>query len=302
MLERFTGVQGEVQAIEALRHQLIVGEGERLAEAIHDSSEIMEFPPGSVIIRESAPDNDIFFILAGEVSIEVRGRRIAVRTAGQHMGEMSLIEPAEPRSAAAVAADTVVVATMTAHDFSHLADSNPRLWRNVARQLADRLRQRNQFVRPANTQPILFIGCSVESLSIAQAIQSALDHDPVTVRVWTNEVFHASTFTIESLEQQLREVDFAAIVLSPDDTVISREVTSEAPRDNLILELGLFIGAIGHQRVFAIHPRDAEIKIPTDLLGLTPLTYRPNQLDGPSVAVAATCNELRNIINSMGPR
>ena len=302
MLERFSGEQGEFQAIEALRHQPIIGEGERLARAIYDSSEIMEFSPGAVIIRESAPDNDIFFILAGEVSIEVRGRRIAVRTAGQHIGEMSLIEPAEPRSAAAVAVDTVVVATMAAQDFSQLADSNPRLWRNLTREIADRLRQRNQFIRPVNTQPVLFIGCSIESLWIARAIQSALGHDAVTVRVWTDEVFHASGFAIESLEQQLLEVDFAVIVLSPDDTVVSRDVTSVAPRDNLILELGLFIGAIGRRRVFAVHPRDSEIKLPTDLLGLTPFTYQSNHPDVPAVTVAAICNELRNVIYRMGPR
>ncbi len=302
MLERFVGENGKSQSIEALRHQQIIGEGERLAEAIYDGAEILEYSPGSVIIAESAPDNDIFFILTGEVSIEVKGRRVAVRTAGQHLGEMSLIEPAGSRSASAVAIDNVVVAEVTAHYFTELADANPRLWRNLARQMAERLRQRNRFVRPTNEQPILFIGCSVESLSIAEAIQSALQYDQITVRVWTNRVFQASTFAIDSLEKQLLEVDFAAIVLSPDDTVISREVTNEAPRDNLIMELGLFIGAIGHERVFSIKPRDTQVKLPTDLLGLTPLTYRQGQLNDPSVAVAAACSELRNIISDMGPR
>ncbi len=302
MLKRFVGEHGRVQAIEALKHQLIVGEDEQLAEAIHASSELIEYSRQSVIVKDSAADNDIFFILSGEVSIEVGGRQIAVRTAGQHLGEMSVVEPEEARSASAVAVETVVVAKMTAKDFSQLADCNSRLWRNVARQLASRLRQRNQFIRPTNTQPILFIGCSVESLSIARAMQSDLEHDPITARIWTNNVFQASAFAIEALEHQLSEVDFAAIVLSPDDTVVSRDVASAAPRDNLILELGLFIGAIGHRRVFAIHPRDAEIKLPTDLLGLTPLTYSTGQLANPSDAVAAVCNELRRIINLKGSR
>ena len=34
----------------------------------------------------------------------------------------------------------------------------------------------------------------------------------------------------------------AALVLAPDDTVISRDVTSTAPRDNVVFELGLFMG------------------------------------------------------------
>ena len=260
------------------------------------------FEPGSGIIEESAPDNDLYFILAGMVSIRVSGREIAARTAGQHVGEMALLDPGRPRSAGAVAEGEVVVARITAAAFTALADANPRMWRNVARVLAERLRQRNRFVSPANPRPVMFVGCSTESLSIARAIQSAFEHDPILVRVWTEDTFKASQFPVESLERELARVDFAALVLSPDDTVISRDSEVLAPRDNLVFELGLFMGALGHSRTFLLHPRGSDIKIPSDLAGFTPLTYQASP-DGPvSIAVASACEEMRAAIMASGPR
>ena len=67
-------------------------------------------------------------------------------------------------------------------------------------------------------------------------------------------MFAPSAFPIESLEQVLRTVDFAALVLSPDDTVVSRGTTTDAPRDNIIFELGLFMGVLGHFRTFSNLP------------------------------------------------
>ena len=245
MLQRFCGLNGLTHLVEALEIQPVINGDRVIAEAISGSVEVASFEPGSGIIEESAPDNDLYFILAGTVSIRVSGREIAVRTAGQHVGEMALLDPGRPRSAGAVADGEVVIARIAAPAFTALADANPRMWRNVARVLAERLRQRNRFVSPANPRPVIFVGCSTESLSIARAIQSAFEHDPIVVRVWTDDTFKASQYPVESLERELAKVDFAALVLSPDDTVISRESAADAPRDNLVFELGLVYGRVG---------------------------------------------------------
>ena len=302
MLQRFCGQDRLTHLVEALEMQPIVNGDTAIAKAISGCVEVESFDPGSSIIEESAPDNDLYLILAGIVSIRVSGREIAARTAGQHVGEMALLDPGRPRSAAAVAGGEVVVARITAAAFTMLADANPRMWRNVARVLAERLRQRNRFVSPTNPRPVMFVGCSTESLSIGRAIQSAFEHDLIVVRVWTEDTFRASQFPVESLERELAKVDFAALVLSPDDTVISRESAAGAPRDNLVFELGLFMGALGHSRTFLLHPRGSDIKIPTDLSGFTPLTYQTSY-DGPiSIAVASVCEEMRAAILSSGPR
>ena len=302
MLARFTGQEGRHFVIDALRNQPVIGESSNLAETLCDHAEVMGFAQGSAIIEESAPDNDIYFILVGIVSIQVGGREIAVRTAGQHIGEMAVVDPGQLRSASAVAEDEVVVARVSARTFIDLAESNPRLWRNIARGLAERLRQRNRFVSSMNPRPVLFVGCSTESLPVAQAIQTALAHDPIEVKVWTDGTFEVSNFAIVSFERELSKVDFAVLLLSPDDKVVSRDKTSDAPRDNIVFELGLFMGALGHSRTFLVYPYGIDIKIPTDLAGITPLTYeqRP-QCELPS-AIAPACNQLRNLILKAGPR
>ena len=302
MLQRFSGPDGHIHLVEALGIQPIAGGDTAIANAISGCVEVASFKPGSSIIEESAPDNDLYFILAGVVSVRVSGREIAVRTAGQHIGEMALLDPGQTRSASAVADGEVVAARISASDFSGLADANPRLWRNVARVLAERLRQRNRFVSSANPRPVLFVGCSVETLPIGRAIQSALDRDPILVRVWADDTFKASQFPVESLERELTKVDFAALVLSPDDTVISRDSKVQAPRDNVVFELGLCMGALGHSRTFLLHPRGSEIRIPTDLSGFTPLTYRTGSDAPNSVAVAPACEEMRAAILAYGPR
>lgn len=302
MLERFTGSDGPQLIAAALRNQSVFDGDMSLIETLCASAGVVNFQQGATIIEESAPDNDICFILAGQVSIKVQGREVAVRRAGQHIGEMAVVEPGQPRSASVVAMDDVVIARLSAAAFMEIAESKPALWRNIARELSARLRQRNQFITRPNSLPVLFVGCSEESLPAARAIQSALAHEPMNVRVWTDGIFRASQFPIESLELELTRADFAALVLAGDDTVVSRNIASNAPRDNIVFELGLFMGALGRSRTFLVQPRDGELKIPTDLMGITPLTYESGQEGTISMLVAPVCNELRNTILAAGPR
>ncbi len=51
-------------------------------------------------------------------------------------------------------------------------------------------------------------------------------------------------------------------------------------RDNVLFELGLFIGAIGKDRSFIIKPRDVKLHLPTDLLGVNQTDYESNRSDG----------------------
>ena len=93
MLQRFCGQDGRTYLVEALEIQPIINGDTAIAKAISECAEIKSFGPDSCIMEESAPDNDLHFVLTGVVSIRVSGREIAVRTAGQHVGEMAILDP-----------------------------------------------------------------------------------------------------------------------------------------------------------------------------------------------------------------
>lgn len=99
--------------------------------------------------------------------------------------------------------------------------------------------------------------------------------------VWTQGVFRPSSQTLSDLVREARETDFAAFIFAPDDIVTVRGETTHVVRDNVLFELGLFIGALGVERCFLVTPRNSEpLKLPSDLLGVTPLRYAADRGDG----------------------
>ncbi len=68
------------------------------------------------------------------------------------------------------------------------------------------------------------------------------------------------------------QFDFAVLVLTPDDMVQSRGTSSLTPRDNVLFELGLFMGGIGRDRTFVVHDRSQAMRMPSDLAGVTTAT------------------------------
>lgn len=300
MINRFRGAEGRNRLISALRQQIIIHDSEILSRELADRAKILPLEPGNQLIIQGEADNDIYFILAGRLSIVVNGREVAIRESGQHVGEMALIDPSATRSASAIAIEQTVVAKISETAFRPLADECPRVWQLIATELAKRLQQRNRLVVSKNPRPVLFIGSSTESLPIARAVRSNFDHDDFVVNLWTDRVFSPSRFPITELEKQIQEADFAMLVLGRDDEVISRNQKSDAPRDNVIFELGLFMGALSHERTFMIIPRGCDIKIPTDLLGLIPLDYRLEDSNDFVSLLGPACDQLREFIRQMG--
>ncbi|PKG83501.1 DNA-binding protein [Colwellia sp. 75C3] len=149
-------------------------------------------------------------------------------------------------------------------------------------------------------KPKIFIGSSVEGLNIAYAIQQNLTHDAEST-VWDQGVFDLSKTTIESLDKTLESMDFGVFVFSADDVTTMRDKESPTVRDNVLFELGLFIGKMGRNRVFFVIPDGTTIHIPTDLLGVTPGKYESGRADGSfQAATGAVCNQMRTQIKSLG--
>jgi CRP/FNR family transcriptional regulator, cyclic AMP receptor protein len=152
-----------------------------------------------------------------------------------------------------------------------------------------------------NEKPILFIGSSSEQLPAAEAFARRFPADLASVTLWCKGVFGASRFPMEDLEAQVKAADFALLVASGDDEVTSRGSVSSAPRDNVIFEVGFFMGALSRQRTFILKPKGVAIKLPTDLLGITHLRFDPRACDA-DAGVESAVAELVEIVKGDGPR
>lgn len=145
----------------------------------------------------------------------------------------------------------------------------------------------------------VFVASSREALDIARAIQSNL-HDVGTVAVWDNSAFRISEYNLNALERELLSSTHAIFVLQPDDISLIRKNQHKTARDNVIFELGLFMGKFGLGRTYLVQPEDTKAHLPTDLSGLTVAKYKP----GPDIyaAIGPACTAIRNKIKQSMPR
>ena len=146
-------------------------------------------------------------------------------------------------------------------------------------------------------RPTMFLGSSTEGLAIAQAIQAELEHD-VESTIWSQGVFGLSAGTLDVLVDASRTYQFAALILTPDDVINSRGWMNLCARDNVLFELGLFIGALGANRVFIVRTEDT-IHLPSDIAGITPSKILRRSDGNLQAAVGPTCSRIRTIISSL---
>lgn len=300
MIERFSGDQGRRRRIEALKQQVIVAGDTALAEELADVVEIVEVPAGTALIRQGAEDTDVYFIIAGLCETQINGRKIANRPPGECVGEMVAIEPTQTRAASILTVEPTVVAKIDEEAFHQVAMKHPGLYRNIARVLAKRLHARNKTIGAFHETTRIFLISSKEAIEVARIIQNALSHD-FLVTLWTDDVFKVASYPLQILEDKLHDCDFAIAVAHSDDMTESRDENWPSPRDNVIFELGLFMGKLTRQRAILMEPRDEKLKLPSDLAGVTSIPYRYKAGPDAAALMAPACNKLREHIKDLGP-
>ncbi len=103
------------------------------------------FAPSTVFVREHEPGECVYILVAGSVEIikaldTTDERSFGLRGAVDIIGEMSLIDPDEPRSASIRAQTIVEVLVITREDFNALLTHYPQLSRQLLHILSRRLR------------------------------------------------------------------------------------------------------------------------------------------------------------------
>jgi hypothetical protein len=149
----------------------------------------------------------------------------------------------------------------------------------------------------------VFIGSSSESAPFALAIERNLHPSGFEVIVWSKGVFHSGSYVLESLLEELDSADFGVFVLAADDVVRIRGKQLFAPRDNVVFELGLFIGRLGRQRVFAVSPFGEKLKMPSDLEGVLIGSFSSERSDqNLTAALSPACSEIADLMRGRKTR
>lgn len=119
----------------------------------------------------------------------------------------------------------------------------------------------------------VFIASSRRHIDIANATKNHLEgeHD---VRVWDETTFGSGEYTLESLLKEVGVSDFGVFTFAPDDIVTTSSGNASAVRDNVVFELGLFMGRLGRERCAVIVPNVDDFKQISDLKGVTCHRYQ----------------------------
>lgn len=127
----------------------------------------------------------------------------------------------------------------------------------------------------------IFIGSSSEELELANKAKEILNQE-FDVTIWNDNVWETSVFKINSnfLNSLLKaslQFDFGILLGTTDDKVIHRDKVVLQPRDNILFELGLFIGRLGLSKsAFVI---DKDISVLSDMTGISLVEFEKHNQD-----------------------
>jgi hypothetical protein len=155
----------------------------------------------------------------------------------------------------------------------------------------------------ARSQPVrALFASSTEGRTVARDLRSLLPHE-VESTLWDESVIRPGRAAWADLIEICRRVDFAVLVLTPDDEVTLRGEQVAAPRDNVIFEAGLFMGLLGPERALLVQRLDVDLRLPTDLDGITRVRY-PGPLHEADVrgSLDIAAREIERCIARLGRR
>jgi CRP-like cAMP-binding protein len=182
LYERFTGDNGRTTLREALERHASLHSDLEVIDAFIDHSQVLIYSPGDALIREGETDRDILYILVGEVKIEKNGDESKRRGIGNHVGEMALVDTSSVRSATVRAVIETAVLKVSAQTFYEVAAKPGKgfLWRNIAIELGERLRQRLADIKPVRRLVLLVHGIRTRA-EWQQMVKDTLEDDATTV-------------------------------------------------------------------------------------------------------------------------
>lgn len=236
-------------------------------------SDISQARRGGEDILRSAPVDEDDVIDFREKYLSWEGKTAAVLESGFKVSGFLTTSPKEEFSGTAVSLLDLKIASTTIpweRVPEVIADIKEKL--RVLRAIEDRLDvYAEASPKPAplhksiNAPIFLVHGHDSERReTVRRFLEAVTDRDVVVLADQPNQ----GQDILGKLLSQARQAVFAVVLLTPDDEGGKRGegATSPRSRQNVVFELGLFIGLLGRDRVAALN--DSSIEIPTDFAGV----------------------------------
>ena len=132
-------------------------------------------------------------------------------------------------------------------------------------------------------------------MALAKELQGLLARDGEDATLWS-EAFPASQPFLISLRDQLQD-GFGVFVLGTDDVKEVQGGTVLVPRDNVVFEAGMSVGALGLRRTLFLSPSSQQLHLPTDLQGVSQLRYE--HIPDAEVGNVALRNQCRALVTGI---
>src|SRR6187549_3105275 len=117
-------------------------------------------------------------------------------------------------------------------------------------------------------KPMIFIASSGKNISIAQAFKKELS-DCANVHIWDEYFPKQNNISfLETLMQAKEEFEYGLFIWAGDDPYSNNKYAMQTPRDNVVFETGLFMGALGTAKIFIVYDNAIPLKTPSDFLGI----------------------------------
>jgi len=139
----------------------------------------------------------------------------------------------------------------------------------------------------SSARPRVFVGSSSEGKPVAERLHALLT-EFARPRLWPNAFGLGQSFLDEIL-RQANECEFGVFLMTADDIGLKRGETHAVMRDNVLFELGVFLGALGKDRSFYVYCDDDPPEFPSDLFGVSGATFR-------AAPISETSDSLRPVV------
>ncbi len=145
----------------------------RAAERI----ERVSFPPGTEVVRQGEPGQEMYFLASGKANVLVDGRPVRVFGPGTYFGERALLTE-EPRNATVVASTELELLRLSRAHFEEMLSGSPGVRRKFVDELAARLES-----------SMLRLDYGIEEASPEAPVEAPLRSRPRAWPAWIRRAF-----------------------------------------------------------------------------------------------------------------